>query len=242
MGKVRGQRGVYGGYKFFCVPYGASTAGAGRFMPPKPPVPWAGIRDVPKQAIIAPQIDPTATPSVPGSRRAAVSGIGSEAGSLESEDCLNLTVYTPGTDSAHRPVMVWFHGGGFFAGSGSNPMYEGSALAVHGDVVVVNVNHRLNVLGYAHLPGGGEEFASSGNVGILDLELALRWVRDNIERFGGDAKRVLIFGQSGGGQKVGGAVVHAVGARPVQSRGHPEWRDAPAAQRRGLAPRWASDC
>ena len=97
--------------------------------------------------------------------------------------------------------MVWLHGGGFSAGSGSNPMYEGSALAVHGDVVVVNVNHRLNVLGYAHLPGGGEEFASSGNVGILDLELALRWVRDNIERFGGDAKRVLIFGQSGGGQK-----------------------------------------
>jgi para-nitrobenzyl esterase len=200
-GKVRGQRGVYGGYKFFCVPYGASTAGDGRFMPPRPAVPWAGIRDVPKQAIIAPQIDPTATPSVPGSRRAAVSGIGSEAGSLESEDCLNLTVYTPGTDSAHRPVMVWFHGGGFFAGSGSNPMYEGSALAVHGDVVVVNVNHRLNVLGYAHLPGSGQEFASSGNVGILDLELALRWVRENIERFGGDAKRVLIFGQSGGGQK-----------------------------------------
>ena len=78
---------------------------------------------------------------------------------------------------------------------------KGSALATHGDVVVVNVNHRLNVLGYAHLPGGGEEFASSGNVGILDLELALRWVRENIERFGGDAKRVLIFGQSGGGQK-----------------------------------------
>jgi para-nitrobenzyl esterase len=200
-GKVRGQRGVYGGYKFFCVPYGASTEGAGRFMPPKPAQPWAGIREVPKQAIIAPQIDPAATPSVPGSRRAAVSGIGSEAGSLESEDCLNLTVYTPGTDSAHRPVMVWLHGGGFFAGSGSNPMYEGSALATHGEVVVVNVNHRLNVLGYAHLPGGGDEFASSGNVGILDLELALRWVRDNIERFGGDPKRVLIFGQSGGGQK-----------------------------------------
>jgi para-nitrobenzyl esterase len=117
-GKVRGQRGVYGGHKFFCVPYGASTADAGRFMPPKPPVPWAGIREVPKQAIIAPQLDPTATPSAPGSRRAAVQGIGSEAGSLESEDCLNLTIYTPGVDSAHRPVMVWFHGGGFFAGSG----------------------------------------------------------------------------------------------------------------------------
>jgi para-nitrobenzyl esterase len=201
-GKVRGQRGVAGGYKFFCVPYGASTAGAGRFMPPKPAVPWAGIREVPQQAIIAPQIDPTATPSVPGSRRAAVSGIGSEAGSIESEDCLNVTVYTPATDSGHRPVMVWLHGGGFFAGSGSNPMYEGSSLAVHGDVVVVNVNHRLNVLGYAHLPESGDAFAASGNVGILDIELALRWVKDNIERFGGDAKRVLIFGQSGGGGKV----------------------------------------
>ena len=200
-GKVRGQRGMYGGYRFFCVPYGASTAGTGRFMPPKPPAPWSGIREVPAQAIIAPQIDPTATPAPPGSRRAAVSGIGSEAGSVESEDCLNLTIYTPGNDSARRPVMVWFHGGGFFAGSGSNPMYEGSALAVHGDAVVVCVNHRLNVLGYAHLPGSGEAFASSGNAGIMDLELALRWVRDNIERFGGDAKRVLIFGQSGGGQK-----------------------------------------
>ena len=98
--------------------------------------------------------------------------------------------------------MVWLHGGGFFAGSGSNPMYEGSSLAVHGDVVVVNVNHRLNVLGYAHLPDSGDAFAASGNVGILDIELALRWVKDNIERFGGDAKRVLIFGQSGGGGKV----------------------------------------
>ncbi|MEO8309305.1 MAG: carboxylesterase family protein [Pseudomonadota bacterium] len=202
LGKVRGQRAVHGGYKFFCVPYGASTGGAARFMPPKPAPAWAAIREVPPQAIIAPQVDPTATPAVPGSRRAAISGIGSEAGSLESEDCLNLTLYTPGVDSARRPVMVWMHGGGYFAGSGSNPMYEGSALAVHGDVVVVNINHRLNVLGYAHLPGGGEEFASSGNVGIMDLELALRWVRDNIERFGGDAKRVLIFGQSGGGGKV----------------------------------------
>jgi para-nitrobenzyl esterase len=163
-GKVRGQRGVAGGYKFFCVPYGASTAGTGRFMPPKPAVPWAGIREVPAQAIIAPQIDPEATPATPGSRRAAVSGIGSEAGSIESEDCLNVTIYTPGTDSARRPVMVWLHGGGYSSGSGSNPMYEGSSLAVHGDVVVVNVNHRLNVLGYAHLPESGAEISYRGNV------------------------------------------------------------------------------
>jgi para-nitrobenzyl esterase len=202
-GKVRGQHGVAGGYKFFCVPYGAATGGDGRFMPPRPPVPWAGIREVPAQAIIAPQLDPTATPAVPGSRRAAVSGIGSEAGSLESEDCLNVTLYTPGIDSAHRPVMVWLHGGGFASGSGSNPMYEGSFLAVRGDVVVVNVNQRLNVLGHAHFPDSGADFAASGNVGILDIELALRWVKANIERFGGDPKRVLIFGQSGGGGKVG---------------------------------------
>ena len=201
-GKVRGERAAAGGYRFFCVPYGASTAGEGRFMPPRPAAPWSGIRELPKQAIIAPQINPKAAPAPAGSARAAVSGIGSEAGSLESEDCLNVTLYTPAIDSARRPVMVWLHGGGYFAGSGSNPMYEGSALAVHGDVVVVNVNHRLNVLGYAHLPDSGADFAASGNVGIMDLELALRWVRDNIERFGGDAKRVLIFGQSGGGGKV----------------------------------------
>ncbi|MET0279573.1 MAG: carboxylesterase family protein [Steroidobacteraceae bacterium] len=203
LGKVRGTPGVGGGYKFFCVPYGASTAGEGRFMPPRPAAPWPGVRDVPRQALIAPQLDPTATPAAPGSRRAAVSGIGSEAGSLETEDCLNLTLYTPGLDSARRPVMVWLHGGGFASGSGSNPMYEGSFLAVRGNVVVVNVNHRLNVLGHAHLPDSGAEFSASGNVGIQDIELALRWVKDNIERFGGDAKRVLIFGQSGGGGKVG---------------------------------------
>lgn len=200
-GKVRGERGVGGGYKFLCVPYGASTAGEGRFMPPKPPAPWAGIRELPVNPIIAPQINPKAAPAPPGSRRAAVSGIGSEEGSVESEDCLNLTLYTPGTDSARRPVMVWLHGGGYYAGSGSNPMYEGSFLAVRGDVVVVNVNHRLNVLGHLHLPASGVDFTSSGNVGIQDIELALRWVKDNIERFGGDAKRVLVFGQSGGGGK-----------------------------------------
>ncbi len=200
-GKVRGERGAGGGYKFLCVPYGASTAGDARFMPSKPPAPWAGIRDVPAKPIIAPQINPRATPSPAGSRRAAVSGIGSEEGSIESEDCLNLTLYTPGIDSAHRPVMVWLHGGGYFAGSGSNPMYEGSFLATRGDVVVVNVNHRLNVLGHLHLPDSGAEFAASGNVGIQDIELALRWVKDNVERFGGDAKRVMVFGQSGGGGK-----------------------------------------
>jgi para-nitrobenzyl esterase len=201
-GKVRGERLEGGGFKFSCVPYGASTEGAGRFMPPKPAVPWAGIRDVPKQPLIAPQIDPNATTAQPGSVRAAIQAIGSEAGSLETEDCLNVTIYTPAVGSGRRPVMFWCHGGGYFAGSGSAPMYDGSRLAVRGDVVVVNVTHRLNALGYAHLPASGADFASSGNVGMMDIELALRWVRDNIERFGGDPKRVMIFGQSGGGGKV----------------------------------------
>jgi para-nitrobenzyl esterase len=201
-GKVRGERGVGGGYKFLCVPYGASTAAEARFQPPQPPAPWTGVRDNPKQALIAPQLNPEARPAAPGSPRAAVSGIGSEAASIETEDCLNLTLYTPGADNARRPVMVWLHGGGYSAGSGSNPMYEGSYLATRGDVVVVNVNHRLNVLGFLQLPDAGDGLAASGNAGIQDIELALRWVRANIERFGGDAKRVLVFGQSGGGGKV----------------------------------------
>src|SRR5688572_21409840 len=127
-GKVRGERAEAGGFKFLCVPYGASTAGTGRFMPPKPVTPWSGIREQ-KQALIAPQIDPNAPARAPGTPGAAVAAIGSEAGSLETEDCLNVTVYTPGLDSARRPVMFWCHGGGFFAGSGSNLMYDGARLA-----------------------------------------------------------------------------------------------------------------
>jgi len=201
-GKVRGQRGAAGGYKFLCVPYGASTAGAARFMPPDLAKPWAGVRDAPKQPIIAPQINPNAKPPAPGSPRAAIAGIGSETGSVESEDCLNVTIYTPAIGLGRLPVLFWCHGGGFFAGSGSNAMYDGSQLATRGNVVVVNVTHRLGVLGYAHLAAAGDDFASSGNVGMMDIALALSWVRDNIDRFGGDPKRVLIFGQSGGGAKV----------------------------------------
>ena len=99
--------------------------------------------------------------------------------------------------------MVWLHGGGFSQGAASAPVYDGTNLAKRGDVVVVGVNHRLNVLGYAYLGElGGPDFAKSGNAGILDLVQALEWVRDNIERFGGDPKNVMIFGESGGGAKV----------------------------------------
>ena len=209
-GRLRGEPAEGGGWRFLCVPYGASTAGAGRFMPPRPMMPWAGVREPARQALIAPQLNPAAKPAPPGSLRAAVAGIGSESGSLETEDCLNLTIYTPAADSARRPVLFWCHGGGYYAGSGSNPMYDGTRLAVRGDVVVVNVNHRLGVLGFSQLAQAGADFSASGNVGMLDIALALKWVRENIERFGGDPRRVTIFGQSGGGGKV--AVLNAMPA------------------------------
>lgn len=120
----------------------------------------------------------------------------------QSEDCLFLNVWTPGLDSKQRPVMVWLHGGGFTTGSGSSNAYDGTRLADRGDVVVVTVNHRLNLFGYLYLDEFGEQFQGSANAGMMDLVAALGWVRDNIENFGGDPDNVLIFGESGGGWKV----------------------------------------
>jgi para-nitrobenzyl esterase len=122
----------------------------------------------------------------------------------ESEDCLVANVWTPGLGgAARRPVMLWLHGGGFVSGSASSPREAGTALARCGDVVVVSVNHRLGVLGYAYLDRlGGRPFSGSGNAGMLDLVEALRWIGSNIAAFGGDPDNVTIFGQSGGGQKV----------------------------------------
>ncbi len=121
-----------------------------------------------------------------------------------SEDCLYLNVWTPGVnDGRKRPVLVWFHGGGFDQGTGGSIGYDGARLAEAHDVVVVTLNHRLNALGYLFLGDvGGADFAGVANVGQLDLVLALEWVRDSIGNFGGDPGNVLIFGQSGGGAKV----------------------------------------
>jgi para-nitrobenzyl esterase len=133
------------------------------------------------------------------------------------EDCLVLNVWTPDT-SGRRPVMVWFHGGGFALGSASSPLYDGARLARSGDVVVVSVNHRLGLLGFLQLEGlFGEEYAGSGNAGVLDLIAALRWVQRNIERFGGDPSCVTIFGESGGGGKVS-ALLSAPAARGLFQR------------------------
>jgi len=196
-GRVRGVE-VNGINVFKGIPYGASTAGKNRFMPPAAPAKWSGVREAFAYGSSAPQ-------SEPGSRRAAAALAVAAAGlPAESEDCLVLNVWTPAVhDNRKRPVMFWCHGGGFATGSGSSPVTEGLNLARRGDVVIVTINHRLNVLGFTSLEeAGGQEFASSGDVGMMDIVAALRWVRDNIAEFGGDPNTVMIFGQSGGGRKV----------------------------------------
>jgi para-nitrobenzyl esterase len=196
-GRVRGVD-MDGIKTFKGIPYGASTAGRNRFMPPVDPAKWTGVRDALAYGASAPQREPGAA-STASSRAVAARGL-----PPEGEDCLVLNVWTPAVgDGRKRPVMVWCHGGGFATGSGSSPVTDGTNLARRGDVVVVSINHRLNVLGFTSLAElGGKEFAESGAVGMLDIVHALRWVRSNIAQFGGDGGNVTVFGQSGGGRKV----------------------------------------
>ncbi|MCI0487560.1 MAG: carboxylesterase/lipase family protein [Blastocatellia bacterium] len=198
-GKVRGMD-LNGVKAFKGIPYGDTTAGNNRFMPPVKPQPWAGVRDVLEFGHYAPQSNRRR-----GAKQLQFFGIlrATKAGD-SSEDCLYLNVWTRGVgDGRKRPVMLWFHGGGYDQGTGGSIGYDGAGLAEHQDVVVVTVNHRLNVLGYLYLGEvGGPDFEGIANVGQLDLVAALEWVRDNISAFGGDPNRVLIFGQSGGGGKV----------------------------------------
>ena len=197
-GKIRGAV-VDGIAAFRSVPYGASTAGAARFMPPRPPAAWAGVRDALDYAGQAPQAR-----LGPAPRAEMVDFSGPADASPETEDCLTLNVWTPAADSAaRRPVMVWLHGGAFSYGSSNSLRLQGMRLCQRGDVVVVTVNQRLNIFGHLDLSQvGGAEYARSGNAGTLDMIAALHWVRDNIAAFGGDPGCVTIFGESGGGGKV----------------------------------------
>jgi para-nitrobenzyl esterase len=168
------------------IRYGATTRGR-RFQPPAPPIAWTEIADATAYGAASPQRDRS---------------IGAT-----SEDCLFLNIWTPAPgdgdgDGRRRPVMVYIHGGGYATGSGSAPLYDGVRLCRRGDVVVVTLNHRLNLFGYAYLARLIPALVDSGNAGQLDLVLALRWVADNIAAFGGDPGNVTLFGQSGGGAKI----------------------------------------
>ena len=179
-------------YRFFGVPYARSR----RFEQPKEPRNWEGIRNANAFGYVCPNLSnpaPSDEISVP------------HRFWPENEHCQNLNIFTPTLDeNAKRPVMVWFHGGGFAAGSAIEQIaYDGDSLAKNDGLVVVTVNHRLNAFGFLDVSDfGGEEFKNSGNCGLADLVYSLKWVHENIKAFGGDPENVTIFGQSGGGGKV----------------------------------------
>ncbi len=183
-GRLRGTKSD-GLATFKGIPYAGSVSGAARFKAAPPLQPWAGVRDA--LQLGAPALQPG------GQRRNEPSS---------DENCLFLNVWTPATDGRKRPVMFYSHGGGFVVGSGGAAYQDGASLARTWDVVVVATNHRLGLMGFLFLGDlGGEEYATSGNQGLLDICDGLKWVRENITAFGGDPSNVMIFGESGGGAK-----------------------------------------
>lgn len=191
-GKVQGFLHM-GTYTFRGIPY----AQAERFMPPEKVPAWQGVRRAITYGNICPQ------PISSKIQDIQVFFTGNRYWPAD-ENCQNLNIWTPGIkDGKKRPVMVWLHGGGYFSGSSIEMnAYDGDHLSKKGDVVVVTINHRLNVLGFLDLSAYGEKYKYSGNVSVMDMVAALQWVKANIENFGGDPSNVTIWGQSGGGGKV----------------------------------------
>jgi len=196
-GRVRGyvRQGIY---TYKGIPYG-EVGEHGRFRPARKPKPWSGVRSSMSYGRVCPQ----------GPRGSwdedEESWLFCYEGGVQGEECLRINIWTPGiNDNKQRPVMVWLHGGGFVSGSSQElAAYDGERLSRRGDVVLVSLNHRLGPLGFLDLSAFGDHYESSANVGMLDIVMALEWVRDNVSNFGGDPGKVTIFGQSGGGGKVG---------------------------------------
>ncbi len=205
-GKVQGLKDD-GVDAFLGLPYAAPPVGPLRFKAPQPAVAWTGIYDATTMGAPCMQMYSASGPGTTDLTRQlqTVFPTAGEA-KIDNEDCLFLNVWSPSagtaSDNAKRPVMVWFHGGGYAYGSGGWPVYDGRNLAAKGDVVVVTVNHRLNAFGYSYLGDKDPAFADSGNAGQLDLVASLEWVKANIAAFGGDPDNVTIMGESGGGSKV----------------------------------------
>lgn len=171
------------------IPFAQPPIGRLRFRAPLAHEGWTGVRDATHFGAISPQESNGSFGSLPGPM---------------SEDCLTLNIWSPGADNQRRPVMVWIHGGSFVTGSGSTPWYNGTSFAEQGNVVVVTINYRLGALGFLYLGEyAGEEYATSGNNGLLDQIAALRWVRENIAAFGGDPENVTVFGESAGAMSIG---------------------------------------
>ncbi len=192
-GKVRGyiEDGIF---TYKGIPY----AQAERFLAPTKPAPWEGVRSSTTYGPVAPLLTPTTQV------QDEPEFVFDHDWGYTNEDCLRINIWTPGlNDGKKRPVLFWIHGGGFTAGSSQElPSYDGKNLSKKGDVVVVSINHRLNILGFLDLSAYGEKYQHSANNSVLDMVAALQWVKANIGNFGGDANNVTIFGQSGGGAKV----------------------------------------
>ncbi len=187
-GRVAGLRVAPGAMRFAGIPYARAPVGALRFQPPQPPEPWRDVRD-------ARAFGPSAIQPLDAHEPASLV--------VQGEDCLRVNVWTPGLDAARRPVLLFIHGGGYFGGGTDDATYDGARFAERGDVVLVTIQYRLGALGWLDLESlGGAAYRQSKNVGLLDQQFALRWVRDNVARFGGDPGNVTIFGESAGGSSV----------------------------------------